>query len=107
MGSNSKPTLPTGEFCPATVEWFEVWRQNPCTNGWDGRHWQYLFDTAVVHTAVYDSHDYGMLGELDKRERYMGLSFEQGAMEKSKKKTVLQIVQEDREDRHTRAENQD
>ena len=107
-----KPKLPTGddmyEFCPATHEWFETWRQNPCTDGWDDRHWQYLFDTAVVHTAVYDSRDYAMLGELDKRERYMGLSFSQGAVKspETKKKTVLQIVQEDRENRHAGAANQ-
>lgn len=33
-------------------------------------------DTAIVHALVYGSNDFGALAELDKRLRFMGLTFE-------------------------------
>ena len=60
-----KPTLPTDTDWPAeTVTWFNE------------RQWQYVMDTAIVHALVYGSNDFGALAELDKRLRFMGLTFE-------------------------------
>ena len=55
-----KPTLPTDTDWPAETE----------------RQWQYVMDTAIVHALVYGSNDFGALAELDKRLRFMGLTFE-------------------------------
>lgn len=72
-----KPELSTEvPWAPETIEWFEHWRSSPRTDNWDALQWQYLMDTAVVHSCVWGSQDYSMLGELRTRESYMGLTFE-------------------------------
>ena len=72
-----KPTLPEGTVWPEeTREWFEAWRQSRCTDHWDERQWQYMFDTAIVHALVYGSSDFSALAQLHQREAFMGLSFE-------------------------------
>ena len=60
-----KPTLPEDTDWPKeTVEWFEAWRSNRCSDHWDDRQWQYVMDTAIVHALVYGSN------------AFMGLTFE-------------------------------
>ena len=77
MPAKEKPQLPDDwDWADATREWFRAWRSSKCTNGWDERQWQYLFDTAIVHSLVYGSQDYGYLGELRQRLQYMGLEFD-------------------------------
>lgn len=72
-----KPTLPTDTDWPAeTVTWFNAWRDDRCSDRWDERQWQYVMDTAIVHALMYGSNDFGALAELDKRLRFMGLTFE-------------------------------
>lgn len=72
-----KPTLPEDTDWPKeTVEWFEAWRSNRCSDHWDDRQWQYVMDTAIVHALVYGSNDFGALTELHKRLAFMGLTFE-------------------------------
>lgn len=72
-----KPTLPEATDWPKeTVEWFEAWRSNRCSDHWDDRQWQYVMDTAIVHALVYGSNDFGALAELHKRLAFMGLTFE-------------------------------
>ena len=68
MSKREKPNLPEEgfEFCPATREWFEAWRSSRATDDWDDRQWQYMFDTAIVHSL-----------ELRTRLTQMGLYFEQ------------------------------
>ena len=111
MTQQDKPPLPSGEFefCPATREWYDAWRQSSISDAWDARHWQYMFDTAIVHSAVYGSFDFSMLSELDRRERYMGLTFPRDAPAEPTKTevTVLQLVKEDRAKRHAEAANRD
>ena len=79
MSKREKPNLPEDgfEFCPATREWFEAWRSSRATYDWDDRQWQYMFDTAIVHSLVYGSYDFHWLGELRTRLTQMGLYFEQ------------------------------
>ncbi len=79
MSKREKPNLPEDgfEFCPATREWFEAWRSSRATDDWDDRQWQYMFDTAIVHSLVYGSYDFHWLGELRTRLTQMGLYFEQ------------------------------
>lgn len=77
MKNEEKPTLPPDTDWPIeTVKWFNSWRSHRCTNNWDERHWQYMFDTALVHALVYGSSDFGALPELHKRLSFMGLEFE-------------------------------
>lgn len=91
-----KPKLPEDiPFPEETVKWFEGWRNSPRSDDWDELQWQYLIDTALVHSAVWGSQDFSMLGELHKRLAYMGLTFE--AREETKKEkhevTPLEIIQ--------------
>lgn len=73
-----KPMLPdTFEWCPETLEWFEAWRSSRATDRWNDRQWQYMFDTAIVHSLVYGAQQYGFLGELSNRLKFMGLYFDQ------------------------------
>lgn len=79
-----KPRLPEGtDWSPDTVAWFEAWRESPVTDGWDARQWQYMFDTALVHNLVYAYSETDMLPELEKRLRFMGLSFGVGGAERT------------------------
>lgn len=73
----NKPTLPdTWDWCEETRAWFDAWRLSPATDDWDGRQWQYMFDTAIVHSLVYGTQAYQFLGELGNRLKFMGLQFE-------------------------------
>lgn len=73
-----KPTLPADgfDFCEATRRWFDKWRSSRATDRWDERQWEYMFDTAIVHSLVYGSYDFHYLGELRARLTQMGLEFE-------------------------------
>lgn len=74
---NEKPWLPdTWDWCEETREWYKTWRDSEVTDDWDERQWQYMFDTAIVHSLVYGSQAYNYLGELSNRLRFMGLTFE-------------------------------
>lgn len=72
-----KPNLPDDwDWCPATLQWYEAWCSSRCTDGWDERQWQYMFDTAIVHSLVYGSQQFNYLGELSNRLKFMGLEFD-------------------------------
>lgn len=89
-----KPHLPDGpEWAPETVDWFEAWRDSPRTDGWDAAQWQFMFDTAVVHSLVYQSGQFSYLGELRSRLVYMGLEFDHVRPEpKERKATPLDDI---------------
>lgn len=71
-----KPTLPEGnDWSEDTVAWFGAWASSPVTDGWDERQWQYMFDTALVHNLIYAYSENELLPELERRLRFMGLSF--------------------------------
>lgn len=77
MARREKPHLPTDtDWPPQTVEWFEAWRDSRCTDQWDERQWQYMFDTAIVHSLVYGSFAFNWLPELRTRLVQMGLVFD-------------------------------
>ena len=88
--SNEKPILPTEtEWADETLVWFKAWRDSTRTDGWDAVQWQYMFDTALVHSAVYGMNMLSMLGELNVRLKYMGLVFEQPDTVKERGETPL------------------
>jgi hypothetical protein len=97
MPSNSKPNLPRVEgqpWCAETKRWFKAWRDSPVTDSWDARQWQFLFDTALVHMAVWYDGDLSKVGELRAREAQMGLDFTRrgGSRSSARKESVLQLV---------------
>lgn len=99
MPDSRKPNLPKVEgqpWCAETKRWFNAWRDSPATDSWDDRQWQFLFDTALVHMAVWYDNDLTKVGELRARETQMGLDFEVKASGGSspKKASVLQLVAE-------------
>lgn len=89
-----KPNLPKDvPWAPKTIEWFNEWRSSPRTDDWDAPQWQYLMDTAIVHSCLWGTQDYSMLGELRARESYMGLTFEPPKTQTKKAKvTPLEVV---------------
>ena len=77
MAKRETPDLPEEfDFCPATRRWFETWRSSRVTDHWDDRQWQYMFDTAIVHSLVWGSFDFHWLSELRTRETQMGLVYD-------------------------------
>ena len=91
-----KPKLPEDiPFPDETVKWFESWRNSSRSDDWDEFQWQYLIDTALVHSAVWGSQDFSMLGELHKRLAYMGLTFapQTEAPKEKHVTTTLEIIQ--------------
>lgn len=97
----------TTDWADETIAWFEAWRDSPRTDEWDAVQWQFFYDTAVVHSAVYGFNDLSQLPELSKRLQFMGLTFEQtaGTRKEDKKVTTLAIIQGRRADRVARAED--
>lgn len=106
-----KPSLPKVEgqpWCAETKRWFRAWRDSPVTDPWDARAWQYLFDTALVHMAVWYDGDLSRLGELRARETQMGLAFDRmtpsGAGEGGTSgggESTLHVIQGRRRERRT------
>lgn len=102
MPASHKPNLPRVEgqpWCAETKRWFKSWRDSPATDSWDERQWQFLFDTALVHMAVWYDGDLTKVGELRAREAQMGLDFvaQKAAQSGSEKASVLQMVIGDRQ----------
>lgn len=73
-----KPTLKKlgGDYASDTEQWFEAWRGSPRTDGFDAAQWQYMKDTAVIHTLIYGQGMFELMPELDKRLKYLGLTFD-------------------------------
>ena len=105
--AEEKPMLP-GEipWPEETMKWYEAWRSSPRTDEWDEAQWQYMYDTALVHSAVWGSQDFGMVGELRARLSYMGLNFEPPPKsEKKREETTLNVIKFKREERVAKAAN--
>lgn len=73
-----KPTLEElgGDYVQDTEQWFEAWRASPRTDGWDMPQWQYMKDTAAVHSLIYGQGMFEMMPDLEKRLDKLGLTFE-------------------------------
>lgn len=104
--------LPDFDWPDETIAWFESWRDSQRSETWDEAQWQYLYDTALVHAAVWGG-DMSLLPELRTRLQYMGLRFDAAptaeAGNAKKEKTTLEIIQGRRAEkaRRARAANQD
>ena len=108
MPDNRKPNLPEVEgqpWCAETKRWYKAWRDSPATDSWDARQWQFLFDTALVHMAVWYDGDLTKVGELRAREAQMGLDFNvpKAAPQKTAKASVLSLVISDRQKKAAQA----
>lgn len=107
-----KPTLAElgGDYAEDTEQWFEAWRSSPRTDGFDAPQWQYMKDTAVVHSLIYGQGMFEMMPDLEKRLDKLGLEFDAKVEKaKPKEKTTLEIIQGRRAEkaRRARAANQD
>lgn len=106
-----KPTLSElgGDYAEDTEQWFEAWRSSPRTDGYDAAQWQYMKDTAVVHSLIYGQGMFELLPDLEKRLDKLGLAFDKAPeAPKNKEKTTLEIIQGRRAEkaRRARAANQ-
>lgn len=102
-----KPNLPdTVDWPEETEKWFESWRSSPVTDTWTPQQWGYLVDTALVHAEVWGSANMAMIGELHRREAYMGVAFDvaKAAPQKTGKASVLSLVISDRQRKAARAQ---
>ena len=104
MPKARKPGLPGSvEWPDETKKWFRTWWGSPRTDSWDQAQWQYLFDTALVHAEVWGSGNTAMMGELHRRESYMGLAFcgsaPQAKQATTEKANVLSLVVGNRADK--------
>ena len=101
-----KPTLDElgGDYAEDTEQWFEAWRSSPRTDGFDAPQWQYMKDTAVVHSLIYGQGMFEMLPDLEKRLDKLGLAFDGAAgAAKPKEKSQLEIIQLRRAERRAKA----
>lgn len=106
---DDKPTLEQlgGDFSEDTKQWFDAWRDSPRTDGWDAAQWQYMKDTAVIHSCIYSMNMIELFPDLDKRLSKLGLSFDAPSSAKSTGKvTTLEIIQGRRADRVARAKGE-
>ena len=95
QNNNDRYKLPEDvDFPDYTLEWFNTWATRAKENNWTDEQVYYLVDTALVHASVWGDLDMSALGELHKREQFMGLTFEaQKAKSTKKKVTELEIIQ--------------
>lgn len=103
---SEKPTLAElgGDYAEDTEKWFEAWRSSPRTDGWDACQWQYMKDTAVVHTLIYGQGMFEMLPDFEKRLDKLGLRFDaQASPAKPKEMSQLEIIQLRRAERRAKA----
>lgn len=49
-----QPFLPADhEWHPQTIEWWKLWRESSLSNTFTALDWQFLLDTAVLHTRFW------------------------------------------------------
>lgn len=103
----SNASLPDSVDWPEETErWFEEWRGSPSTDGWTPQQWSFLCDTAWLHARLWGDGDTTVLGELHRREAFMGLSFDKRSKSEQKKAgtaSVLELAISDRNKRARRA----
>lgn len=94
---NIKCELPQDIDWPEyTLEWFNSWATRAKNEKWTKEQIYYLVDTALVHAAVWGDLDMSALGELHKREQFMGLNFNAADNVTTVKKsniTPLEVIQ--------------
>lgn len=57
------PDLPDGSWHPRTVAWFETWRRSPMAATFIDADWDFLIDTALLHTEMWSGSP-GLAGEI-------------------------------------------
>lgn len=104
MTDKRERRLPDFDWPDETISWFESWRDSPRSDNWDGVQWQYLYDTALVHAAVWGG-DMSLLPELRSRLKYMGLTFDSSGpvVNENKEPSKLEILQLRRAERRAAA----
>lgn len=72
--------LPGGEeWSPATIEWWEMWKNSPQAEHFGSTDWDFLLDTALIHNDVWGYLNFDRLPELRIRVAKFGATPEDRA----------------------------
>lgn len=61
---------------PATVNWWQHWRESPIAQLWQVPDWDFALSTAAVHTRFWENPTALNAAELRQREAKMGQTYE-------------------------------
>ena len=97
-GKTFGPELPAGDWHPQTLVWWQTWRTAPLAEKMETTDWDFLLDTALLHTAFWQGSN-KVAGELRLRVAKFGATLEDrlrlridavegGPIEAAKPKTV-------------------
>ena len=67
------PNLPDGSWHPRTVAWFETWRRSPMASTFIDADWDFLIDTALLHTEMWSGSP-GLAAEIRLRVSKLGVT---------------------------------
>lgn len=48
------PDLPEGVWHERTIAWYDTWRRSPMAQTFIGADWDFLIDTALLHTEMWN-----------------------------------------------------
>lgn len=92
-----QPTLPAGDWHPATLQWWKDWGESPQAEHFMAVDWSYLADTAVFHHMLWTARDAGKAAtECGKEVRLRVEGF--GATIASRLKLRMQFAEADEKD---------
>lgn len=75
-----QPELPEGfEWHPRTVQWWEMWRDSPQAEHFMATDWDFLLDTALMHTAMWAKSQWTLAAEVRLRVAKYGATPEDRA----------------------------
>lgn len=70
-GAIRGPDLPEYDWHPRTLAWWETWRRSPLAQEFGQTDWDFLIDTAFLHSAMWNG-DVRLAGELRLRSAKFG-----------------------------------
>lgn len=84
VGHGLKIMKMMSNFPKTTQTWLEAWKNSPLTKDWTEIQWQFLEDTALLHASVWEDGNLSAMGELRRRCKMMGLTFNNRTTEQKK-----------------------
>ena len=74
------PELPDGvDWHPQTVAWWQTWRRSPLAQAWFATDWDFLLDTAMLHSRMWSTGSLGLAAEVRLRVAKLGATTEDRA----------------------------
>jgi hypothetical protein len=67
---------PDAPWHPQTVAWWETWRHSPMAKTWLETDWDFLLDTAILHTQFWSRPNFNGAAELRQRVAKLGATIE-------------------------------